>query len=794
MQSANGNELVKLDATTVPMQPNAVMQPTANSLQIQSQQQSTIMQSTTNSVHNNTMYSQPQNIAPIQIHPDKNTAQMQSTAVMAAMQLQTMPMESQQHYTMQPDGEFAADQPPVGIMSAASGNMSAESGIVSTASGVISTASVVRNGVARSLPPPPPPSAAAQMMDYSMYPNGSPAPDTSSGPTILQNDVSQPGPDGIGPPGPDGDGAGRSFPCGWCDKSYNWKSTMKRHQRVHTGERPFQCRYCPKAFVQKAHTINHERTHTGERRFFCDVCGRRFAHNSNLLVHKRSHTNFKPFHCDICGKGFLTKADTRRHRRVHTGEKPFACDICGKRFAQRGYLNGHRRIHTGEKPYACELCPKRFALKSNLNAHHHTVHTESFRCNLCKDTFRDRKQLDEHRLTVHSGPGPVERMKVTPDGTGVFEPPPSMCPRPGCYNRILRGYTCCQLCVKAQEKVEVQPLTAPTDAGIGVIPPLVDLVQPVSSPTVQSPSLASDDITAAATVLANSSASSQSVGAPGPTEFSTMSQYGVPRVTSSPSAPGTATPPLNQTVRTLSGVGLPGMQSASDTYTQPIVVKSDNMPVAVSSGAVGSVIDGMAASYLMQPTPAGQDGAESVEPSTLPTSYNVVGNNVVYLMPSQQPIDAVTYVPAANSAGQYTSTGQPQYNMTSGGAQSQYMYNGPAQYSGYDQGVQATYGNTSMNFNQAASYAYSLQMQSPSQMTSVGEPYNMQSVPADSLYGSTSSATGFYHTGAIGPSQPGSSQLEELKGMESGSEISVSHSDGLDLIGAAALADEKARI
>ena len=38
--------------------------------------------------------------------------------------------------------------------------------------------------------------------------------------------------------------------CCYCDKSFNTPSNLKRHERIHTGDKPYQCSHCDKAFTQ----------------------------------------------------------------------------------------------------------------------------------------------------------------------------------------------------------------------------------------------------------------------------------------------------------------------------------------------------------------------------------------------------------------------------------------------------------------------------------------------------------------------------------------------------------------
>ena len=109
---------------------------------------------------------------------------------------------------------------------------------------------------------------------------------------------------------------------------------------------------CTKMFRDNSAMRKHLHTH-GPRVHVCAACGKAFVESSKLKRHQLVHTGEKPFQCTFegCGKRFSLDFNLRTHVRIHTGDRPYVCpfDGCNKKFAQSTNLKSHILTHAKQK-------------------------------------------------------------------------------------------------------------------------------------------------------------------------------------------------------------------------------------------------------------------------------------------------------------------------------------------------------------------------------------------------------------------------------------------------------------
>ncbi|XP_042306608.1 zinc finger protein with KRAB and SCAN domains 1-like [Sceloporus undulatus] len=128
-----------------------------------------------------------------------------------------------------------------------------------------------------------------------------------------------------------------SYKCSYCGKQWPCQSQLRRHIKIHTGEKPHKCTDCGKSFSTSSNLSQHKRVHTDERPYSCKDCGKSYRRRASLLQHERetcrkgSHLNPLPAmgyvvlgNCTLLCMKKATQGGRNRMIAPKGGEAPLA--------------------------------------------------------------------------------------------------------------------------------------------------------------------------------------------------------------------------------------------------------------------------------------------------------------------------------------------------------------------------------------------------------------------------------------------------------------------------------------
>ncbi|KAF2367628.1 Zinc finger C2H2-type [Trinorchestia longiramus] len=185
--------------------------------------------------------------------------------------------------------------------------------------------------------------------------------------------------------------------CDKCEFSTLWKSYLKVHKKMHSGD-VFQCSRCSYSSPVKAQVMRHERS----------------LHRIGVSKVTTANNIFKCPHCPYTAarKCRLTEHIDSRHNRANS--EVFSCPACTFKTIWRKSLKVHMSVHEEEGDYfLCDLCAFKSLDEEKFKLHVKThLPEEAFTCTLCSFSTPDADLFNEHLTTNHSQANSSEN--VTP--------------------------------------------------------------------------------------------------------------------------------------------------------------------------------------------------------------------------------------------------------------------------------------------------------------------------------------------------------------------------------------------
>ena len=166
----------------------------------------------------------------------------------------------------------------------------------------------------------------------------------------------------------------------------------------------FPCSLCPAVFPNLRALKGHNKEHLDKAPYRCNVGTCTYTSNdkSTLTRHMRRHTGEKPFECKVCNFGFTTKANCERHlknkHRKTTRDQVRDCLIIHETDETEALLN---KMQVNGETVNGSGGSDRMTSTPVTSEPMDTESDNAFRCKVCKLTFMSKFAVIQHGIHTH---------------------------------------------------------------------------------------------------------------------------------------------------------------------------------------------------------------------------------------------------------------------------------------------------------------------------------------------------------------------------------------------------------
>ena len=210
-----------------------------------------------------------------------------------------------------------------------------------------------------------------------------------------------------------GKGVMQDIKCKQCGEVFNSRTMLQIHKQNNC--KRFVCHVCGRKLCNASSLANHIRNHQlgkftkGRKQRTCGTCGKTLSSHGMWKRHQVVHTKQRPNTCGICGSQFSFINALRYHlQKRHPEYKPYQCPVCKQNFLTTHIRNYHIKINHKDyvdpnRPMKCSYCDCRFKTSDGLSSHIRNKHRDKlvngrqyFQCQSCNRVYKNRKNFQKH--------------------------------------------------------------------------------------------------------------------------------------------------------------------------------------------------------------------------------------------------------------------------------------------------------------------------------------------------------------------------------------------------------------